>query len=177
MTDPEGVDDVIDELKHDHENISALFTQLVDIPPGDTDRKQLLDELTVELIRHLIVEENYLYPAVRKCLTDGDRIADDALATHAGVEELLKELEDRDASDRDFDQLVTVLRNEMTAHIGDEGHIVFAQLRRDCPEDERKELGERVRKARPSAGPASASDVGPGAGLVDRIRAAHGDRS
>lgn len=168
--------DVIEELADVHQQIQALFKELLEEAPGAELRKRLLDRLTVELVRYLDQEEAFLHPAVRRFLTDGDRISADDLASHGRIEDLLRELEARDADDPDFDQLVTVLRNEAVAHIDDVHHTVFAPLRQDSPPSTREELGDRFRRARESTDAYPPSALTPGTGLVDRAHDPHGPR-
>lgn len=172
--------DVIAELTADHREVDELFEQIASAPPGGPDRKKLVDAVTVELVRHSVAEEMHLYPAVREHLEEGDALADKELADHARVEELLKELEGREASDEDFDRLLRELRTEVTAHVDDEENHLFTQLRSACHPYVLENLGEKVRDAKktapprphpsaPSTPPANKL-LAPGLGLVDRAR-------
>ncbi|PBC80238.1 Hemerythrin HHE cation binding domain-containing protein [Streptomyces sp. 2224.1] len=172
--------DVIAELTTDHREVEELFEQFSDAPPGGEDRKRLVDALTIELVRHSVAEEAYLYPAVREHLEDGDALADKELADHARVEQLLNDLERREATDEDFDQLVRELRSEVTAHVDDEENNLFTRLRNGVHPYVLEELGDKVRQAKKSAPtrphPAAPSTppanklLAPGLGLVDRVR-------
>ncbi|KOG42314.1 hemerythrin domain-containing protein [Streptomyces decoyicus] len=172
--------DVIAELTTDHREVDDLFAQFDDAPPGSEARKQLMDALTIELVRHSVAEEQYLYPAVREHLEEGDVLADKELEDHARVERLLKDLQQRDAGDLDFDRLVVKLRTEVTAHVDDEGNYLFTQLRNGVHPYVLEELGDKIRQAKktaptrphpaaPSTPPANKL-LAPGLGLVDRVR-------
>jgi hypothetical protein len=76
--------DVIEELTTDHREVDGLFGQIQAATAGTSERRLLLDQLTIELVRHSVAEEQHLYPAH---LTGGDAIADDELADHAHREE------------------------------------------------------------------------------------------
>ncbi|MFJ6752079.1 hemerythrin domain-containing protein [Streptomyces sp. NPDC091266] len=172
--------DVIAELTTDHREVDLLFDQIDAAPPGRVERKKLLDALIVELVRHSVAEELHLYPAVREHLEEGDALADKELADHARVEQLLKDLEGRDASDENFERLVRELRTEVTAHVQDEEDHLFAQLRDGVHPYVLERLGGKVRDAKktaptrplpgtPSTPPANKL-LAPGVGLVDRAR-------
>lgn len=172
--------DVIAELTTDHREVLDLFDQIEEIAPGAQERKRLADRLTIELVRHSVAEEMYLYPAVRQHLTDGDALADKEIADHSRVEQLLKDLEGRDVDDRDFNSLLVKLRTEVTAHIKDEESRLFVQLRAACTPDDLVKLGDKIRTAKklaptrphphaPTTPPANKL-LAPGAGLVDRAR-------
>lgn len=172
--------DVIEELTGDHRELDRLFEQIEAAAAGSPERKRLVDQVTIELVRHSVAEEEYLYPAVRRHLPDGDATADKEIADHGTVERLLKDLEGRDAGASDFDVLVRKLKTEVTSHVRDEETNLFPRLRRACDKEALHELGEKVRSAKKTAptrphpgAPDNASALkllAPGAGLVDRAR-------
>lgn len=172
-------DDVIAELTTDHKEVQELFSQYESTPPGSDRRKRLADEITIELVRHSVAEEEHLYPAVREHLDGGDALADREIADHSRIERLLKDLEGREP-DLDFDRLMVQLRTEVTAHIGDEENSLFPQLRTAVHSFILESLGNKVREAKktaptrphPSAPttPPANKLLAPGLGLVDRAR-------
>ncbi|KPC60255.1 hemerythrin domain-containing protein [Streptomyces chattanoogensis] len=172
--------DVIAELTTDHKEVHDLFVQFESTPPGSAHRKRLVDEITIELVRHSVAEEQHLYPAVREHLEGGDALADREIADHSRIEQLLKDLEGREPDDLDFDRLMVKLRTEVTAHADDEEKNLFIQLRNGVHPFVLESLGNKVREAKktaptrphpsaPSAPPANKL-LAPGLGLVDRAR-------
>ncbi|MEW2437333.1 hemerythrin domain-containing protein [Streptomyces caniferus] len=169
--------DVIAGLTTDHREVDDPFAQLDDAPVGGEDRKRLVDSVTIELVRHSVAEEQYLYPAVREHLEGGDALADKELEDHARVERLLNDLQQREATDEDFDRLVRELRTEVTAHVDDEENNLFTQLRKGVHPYVLEELGrqdppgeeDRTHPAAPST-PSANKLLAPGMGLVDRVR-------
>jgi hemerythrin superfamily protein len=172
--------DVIEELTTDHREVDDLFEQIQAATAGSPERRLLLDQLTIELVRHSVAEEQHLYPAVREHLTGGDAIADKELDDHARVEELLEDLQQRGADDLNFEVLIAGLKTEVTAHVRDEEDNLFVSLRQACTAEVLQDLGEKVRRAkktaptRPHPGapdtPPANKVLGPGVGLVDRVR-------
>ena len=173
-------EDVIAELTADHRAVEALFSRFEGTPPGSDARRRLADELTIELVRHAVVEEEYLYPAVREHLEHGDALADREVADHERVERILKELEGREPGDLDFDRLMVKVRTEVTAHVRDEETALFPRLREEVHSFVLESLGRRVHEAKktaptrphpsaPSTPPANKL-LAPGLGLVDRAR-------
>ena len=59
--------------------------------PGN--RRELVEHVITELVRHSAGEEQYLYPTARRVLPDGEQVADHELKQHAQAEEVMKELE------------------------------------------------------------------------------------
>ncbi|WP_455354763.1 hemerythrin domain-containing protein [Streptomyces sp. SYSU K217416] len=171
---------VIEELTTDHREVEALFSQIESLPMGDPKRRQLADELTMELVRHAVAEEEHLYPAVRRFVDDGDDMADKELADHGEVERMLKELEDCRPDDARFDALVGRLKSAVTAHVADEEDRLFVLLAEACSADALRQLGEKVRAAKESAPtrphpsaphtPPANKLLAPGLGMVDRAR-------
>ncbi|AZQ32746.1 hemerythrin domain-containing protein [Streptomyces cyaneochromogenes] len=171
---------VIDELVTDHREVEEFFGRIEALPSGDKDRKLHADQATMELVRHSVAEEAYLYPAVREYVAGGDAIADKEIDDHSAAERIMKDLEGCDADDPEFDRLVGMLMSEVRSHIADEEENLFPRLRAVCPPDTLDDLGDKVRQAKklaptrphpyaPDKPPANKL-LAPGAGLVDRLR-------
>lgn len=172
--------DVIEELTSDHREVDELFSRFEDTPPGSEHRKRLADEITIELVRHSVAEEQHLYPVVREHLEGGDALADREIAEHGRIEQLLKDLEGRAPDDLHFDRLMVKLRTEVRAHVDDEENHVFIQLRKGVHPFVLESLGTKIREAKKSAPtrphpslpstPQTNKLLAPGLGLVDRAR-------
>ncbi|OZV75552.1 hemerythrin [Micromonospora echinospora] len=182
MTNPEAMAgrDVIDVLTADHREVEALFVELESRQGAPEHRRQLVDVVIAELVRHSVAEEAYVYPAARKALPDGDRIADHEISEHADAERTMKDLESVDPSDPRFDQLLTHLTSTIRHHVQDEETDLFPRLRAACAHEELVELADKVTAAKriaPTRPHPAAPDrppanklLAPGAGLVDRMR-------
>lgn len=170
---------VIDVLMHDHREVEQMFGELTSTT-DPSERRRIADDVTIELVRHSVAEEMYLYPAVRRHVPDGDSIADKEISEHAEVERVLKELEKTDSDKADFETLVRRLVGDVTAHIQEEEGELFPRLAEHSTPDDLLELGDQVQSAKgraPTRPHPSAPDrpplnklLAPGAGLVDRIR-------
>ncbi|MEV6737118.1 hemerythrin domain-containing protein [Streptomyces sp. NPDC051104] len=171
---------VINELMTDHREVEELFGRIEALPPGDKNRKVYADQAVMELVRHSVAEEAYLYPAVRQFLPDGDAMADKELEDHAKAEQIMKDLERHEADDPEFDRLIGMLMTEIRSHVADEEGNLFPRLGETASAEALDELGDKVRRAKqtaPTRPHPSAPDkppanklLAPGAGLVDRIR-------
>jgi len=171
---------VITELMADHREVEELFAQIEAQPVDHPRRRELADRLTAELVRHSMAEEMHLYPVVREHVDAGGALADRELAEHAGVEQMLKDLETLHAHDPRFNDIVAKLKFEVVGHAREEERELFPRLAGACSRERLDELGRLVRRARekaptrphpflPGAAPAKTL-LTPGAGLVDRIR-------
>lgn len=171
---------VIEELTTDHREVQSLFDRIQALPRDDQQRRDLADEMTIELVRHAVAEETYLYPAVREHVADGGALADKELEDHARVEELLKDLEGSEPGEDAFDTTMARLVATVNEHIEDEEGRLLPLLQAACTPALLNELGEKVRQAKKTAPtrphpaapdkPPANKLLGPGAGLVDRAR-------
>lgn len=171
---------VVDELITDHREVEELFSKLETLPRGDRRRKELVEHATIELVRHSVAEEAYLYPAVREHVSGGDALADREIEDHSKVEQLLKDLESLEADAPSFDELTGELMREVREHVADEEKNLFPRLAQSTDREQLLDLGEKVRRAKktaptrphpgmPSEPPANKL-LAPGAGMVDRVR-------
>jgi hemerythrin superfamily protein len=95
-------DDITIELTKDHNELREMFGKLRAGAFGD-ERREVVREMTTELVKHSVSEEVHLYPLIRKILPDGDELADKELEEHAEVERALKELEKLEPSDARYE--------------------------------------------------------------------------
>jgi hemerythrin superfamily protein len=175
--------DVIEILVHDHREVEEMFGELESLRGAATDeekarRKDLTDQVTIELVRHSVAEEVLVYPKVEKKVSAEQ--AEHAREEHAEAEETLARLEKLDADDPDFDDELATLMAEIRHHIEDEEGQMFAQMREVIDEDELRKLGERVeafKKVAPTHPhphvpntAAARTAAGPAASLFDRMR-------
>jgi hypothetical protein len=122
----------------------------------------------------------YVYPAMRKHLPDGAAAVEHDTEEHKELEVTMKELEAVDAADPRFDELLRQLQAILADHIADEEQDQFPQLRARVPRAELVEIAQKVESAKKLAPtrphPAAPNNpvfhklVGPGVGLVDRLR-------
>lgn len=133
-----------------------------------------------ELVRHSVAEEQFLYPAVRGWLPDGDRIADHEIAEHAEAERVMKDLEGMESADPRFGALLAELIEDIRHHGHDEERDLLPRLSSWCSPEELRDLGAQVLRAKQAAPtrphpatpdtPPANLIIDPGAGLIDRLR-------
>lgn len=179
MTDARSDRDVVDVLTADHREVTDLIAEIWATTDPER-RRDLADMVIAELVRHSVAEEMHVYPVMRKHLPDGEQAVKHDTEEHKQIERTLKDLEGVDPSDARFTELVRSLQATLADHISDEENEQFPQLRARVPAEKLVELAGKVEmakklaptRAHPSA-PNSAlfhKMVGPGVGLVDRLR-------
>jgi hemerythrin superfamily protein len=171
--------DVVEVLTADHRDVTALIQEIWTVK-DPMIRRDLTDTAISELVRHAVAEEMYVYPAMRKYLDDGDKAVEHDVSEHKELEEAMKTLEDVDVSSLEFDTHLRHLESVLADHVQDEESEQFPELRRKVPASELEELAGKVEMAKklaptrphPSAPNSEAFHklVGPGVGLVDRLR-------
>jgi hemerythrin-like domain-containing protein len=171
--------DVVDILTTDHRQMLELIAEI----EGTTDpegRRDLADTVIAEIMRHAVAEEMYVYPAIEEHLPNGREEVEHDKEEHQEITELLKKLEGADASEPRFMDLVRELESNLRHHVDDEETDQFPKLRAHIPVDRLVELGGKVETAkklaptRPHPGAPHSElfhkTLGPGVGLVDRLR-------
>jgi hemerythrin superfamily protein len=171
--------DVVDVLTSDHRDVTALIGEIWTVR-DPMMRRDLTDTAISELVRHAVAEEMYVYPAMRKHLPDGDKSVEHDVEEHKQLERAMKQLEALDVSSAEFDERLRELETVLADHVQDEETEQFPELRRQIPHEELVELAGKVETAkklaptRPHPGAPNSELfhklVGPGVGLVDRLR-------
>ena len=175
--------DVIEILEHDHREVEEMFAELESLRGAATEkelerRKELTENVTIELVRHSVAEEVLVYPKVEDKVSEEE--VEHAREEHAEAEETLQRLEKLDADDPAFDDELATLMEEIRHHIEDEEGQMFAQMRQVIDADELRTLGARVeafKKVAPTRPhpnvpntPLARTAAGPAASLFDRMR-------
>jgi iron-sulfur cluster repair protein YtfE (RIC family) len=171
--------DLVDAVLADHRALARLLDDVA--ASGDArNRRELAERAIAELARHWAAEEQVMYPAVRRGLPDGEAVAGRGLARHADGEQLMKRIQQADATTPEFDELVDRLVGEVGEHLRTEEAEVLPGLRAGCSAEELADLGRKfefARKVAPTRPHPAAPDTppanrvtGPGMALVDRVR-------
>jgi len=179
MTTSQSGRDVVDVLTSDHRDVTALIGEIWSVR-DPMIRRDLTDTAISELVRHAVAEEMYVYPAMKKYLPDGEKSVQHDIEEHKELEATMKRLEAVDVSGAEFDDALRKLETVLADHVRDEEAEQFPELRRQIPRTELTELAGKVETAkklaptRPHPGAPNSELfhklVGPGVGLVDRLR-------
>ncbi|MCW2525892.1 MAG: Hemerythrin cation binding domain protein [Pseudonocardiales bacterium] len=175
--------DVIEILVHDHREVEEMFIELeglvgIDDEASRQRRKDLVDQATIELVRHSVAEEAEVYPRVKERVSDAE--AERAKQEHAEAELTMKRLESLRPGDVMFDKQLAMLMREIREHVAEEEGEMFPHMRSIFTQEELVEMGakvERVKKMAPTRPHPSAPDqppgdkiLGPVTGMFDRMR-------
>ena len=144
--------DAIVILKEDHKKIKKLFREFQDAGDDAVAAKGgIVKRIIAELTVHTYLENEVMYPEVRKLLPD---LEDDVLESyeeHHVADVLCAELDVMDAGDERFDAKTTVLIENVTHHIDEEEQDWFPQVREGLGRKQLQELGARMNDLRKKA--------------------------
>jgi hypothetical protein len=146
------MEDAFDVLAEDHEEIRQVLSELEKGPTAATGatedqlmlRKIMTEELIIETAKHVEVERRYVCPAVREHVDGGSRLADRAICQQIEVGELLSELDKRDASDPEFENLLSAFTKMGLEYFDFEERHIWPRLSAALTRNQASELGCKV---------------------------------
>lgn len=119
--------DAIALLKADHEAVSQLFAEY-EKTRSLPNKKALVTELCTALSVHVQIEEEIFYPAVKAALKD-KLLVPEAMVEHAGVKDLIAQLEGIQPDDEMYDAKVKVLSEYVKHHVKEEHSEMFPKAK------------------------------------------------
>jgi hemerythrin superfamily protein len=144
--------DAIVILKDDHKQIRRLFGQFEKAGEDATQAKgRIVEQIIEALTVHTYLENEVMYPEVRKLLPD---LEDDVLESyeeHHVADILCAELHTMKPDDERFDAKTTVLIENVTHHIEEEEQDWFPQVRQGLGRKQLQEIGARMNDLRADA--------------------------
>lgn len=117
--------DAIRMLKDDHKKVKGLFEEFEKAEQGSAKRR-IVRATIGELRVHAEIEEEILYPALRKALAEEGKV-DEAEEEHHVMKLLLAELEKMRPGGERYDAKYTVLSESVKHHIEEEESDIFPE--------------------------------------------------
>ncbi|MGH7183373.1 MAG: hemerythrin domain-containing protein [Nitrospiraceae bacterium] len=111
-------------LKADHKKVKALFADFEDATARK--REDIAQSAIQELEVHAELEEELIYPAIRKGI-DEDQVMNEAKEEHHLVHVLIAELKELDPTDETFAAKFIVLGELVKHHVKEEEGEMFPQ--------------------------------------------------
>lgn len=144
--------DAITLLKQDHKNVKKLFREFKAAGDDATTRKRdLVAKIIEELTIHTYIENEIMYPEVRKLVPD---IEDDILESyeeHHVADVLCMELFTMSPENDHYVAKTTVLIENVEHHIKEEEDEWFPKVREALGRKELSEIGARMLEAKKKA--------------------------
>ena len=169
---------VVDLISREHRELLALCEELTADGTDAARRRSIAQVLSAGLSRHLSAEEQYLYPAVRTTVPDGDTLVQREIAEDRALLEALRLLEA--AGDDNRESRARDVGRRLARHSEAAAGELFPLLLRMAPVEDLIRLGNRVELAeeaaptRPHPGtpatPPWNKVVDPAVAVVDKMR-------
>jgi hemerythrin-like domain-containing protein len=136
--------DAISLLEEDHKKVKKLLTDLDSTTErGVKTREELFTKVKQELQVHEAIEEEIFYPALKEHLKAKDLVLE-AYEEHNVVDMVMKEIEGVAYDDETWGAKLTVMKENVEHHIGEEEDEMFKQARQVFSTEELADLGERM---------------------------------
>lgn len=180
--------DVFEVLGRDHTEVKRMLAELEAgtsraVPEGESRlqlRKKMVEELIIEESKHEAVEEEYFWPAVRRLVPDGERLADEAVEQEQAAKHVLHDLLGKDPTDAGFEDLLSTFTADGREHIEFEEVQVWPKLRVVITAEEAEELGRKLEEGKKMAPtrphphtppkPGILKSAGPAVAAADKLR-------
>ena len=141
---------VLDIIKQEHREVSALFDQAKKCDPDDDRIHELATEIEEKLSTHLAIEERLFYAQLRSRAEEQDEKVDmfEAYTEHAAARSLMYMLNSGRKPDEKFKAELQVLGENVAHHVKEEESTVFGIARDYLDNDELEAIGEAWEKAK-----------------------------
>ncbi len=141
-TDERATDtDILDTLKHEHEAVRELLSNLQDAESA-AQRQGLVREIAAALVPHSVAEEKVVYEAVI-ALSDEQAQRDgyEGELEHKWAAKTLERLQGiSDATSSEHKATAKVLRELVEHHIKEEEHNIWRDVRKHCSNEDRARM-------------------------------------
>ena len=133
MTTPRAPADACSLLDADHRAVKKLFKEFEPLAESKAKtapakRRQLADQICLELRVHAQIEEEIFYPALRAAVKAED-LLDEAEVEHASAKDLIAQIRDGDENDSKWCAKVIVLGEYIDHHVKEERNEIFVKAR------------------------------------------------
>jgi hemerythrin-like domain-containing protein len=173
--------DAIQLIKKDHATVERLFKRFerADDREKHAEMKRIVRKVVKELSVHAAIEEQALYPALRRAEEGAEDEVLEALEEHHLVKLTLLEIDKMSPKDERYGAKMSVLIENVRHHVDEEEHEVLPRLRRALSREELRDLGSTLavlKRAAPTRPHPGAPDTPPGNYLAGAMASVY-DRS
>lgn len=119
--------DALALLKADHEAVSEMFAEY-EKTRSLPNKKALVAQICEALSVHAQIEEEVFYPAVKAALKD-KLLVPEATVEHAGMKDLIAQLEGIEPDGEMYDAKVKVLSEYVKHHVKEEQNEMFPKVK------------------------------------------------
>jgi hemerythrin-like domain-containing protein len=126
--------DAIAMLKADHQKVRDLFQQY-EAMRDPSAKREVAEQVFIELETHAQLEENVFYPAVNEETEDGPALVKESLEEHETMKHLIQELRSMGPDPSEFDAKFRALLQNVEHHVAEEEAAMFPLAEEELEED------------------------------------------
>jgi len=127
-------DDAIAMLKEDHRRVCDFF-QEYEAARDPRAKREIAEEVCVELETHAQLEEHIFYPTVNEETEEGPALVKDSLDEHETMKHLIQDLRTMGPDSKAFDAKFTELRRCVEHHVEEEERQMFPLAEEELAEE------------------------------------------
>jgi len=132
-------------LKDDHVKVLGILDELLSLDDNDSYRDVLIDQVRDELIPHARAEEAVFYNSMRAVSSDNSEVMH-GYKEHIEAESVLRLLQVKDATNMDWKETATKLKESLEHHIEEEESKIFAEAKTMFSDEEVEMMGKAFLK-------------------------------
>ncbi len=136
---------IFKELRKEHDLQRDIIGKLLKTNGDSEERKELYDELKIQLEEHAKFEERYFY----KQLLNSDVMQEKArhsIAEHKELDDFIEKLDETDISSPSWIATAKKLEHRLEHHLDEEEHEFFQLAGKVLTKEQKEELGKKYRK-------------------------------
>lgn len=134
--------DAVSLLRADHKLVNDLFEQF-EKARSSAKKRQLVQQICLELTVHAQIEEEIFYPEVQAALKDKELVPE-AKVEHQSIKDLIAAVQGVEPDGPDYDAKVTVMGEWVKHHVKEEQNEMFPKAKKSRLD--LVELGERLQQ-------------------------------
>jgi hemerythrin-like domain-containing protein len=122
-------------LDSDHRKVKKMFKEYETLTESRAagaaqKRRELAEEICMELTVHAQIEEEIFYPGLRQAFKEADiEMLEEAEVEHASAKDLIAQIREASNVDDKFDAKVIVLGEYIDHHVKEERNEIFVKAR------------------------------------------------
>ena len=138
-----------DLLKQDHREAESLMAQLEKASgqSNGASYRPIFEQLQTALYKHMMVEEEIFYPAVKGADDLEDQVVE-AYDEHAEVKALLAQMNELDPATPEFQDALTTMKAGIEHHVAEEEGEMFPTAEQELGAARMEELGVLIEKSK-----------------------------
>jgi hemerythrin-like domain-containing protein len=140
---------ILDIIKQEHREVSALLDQAEKLEPDDRKMKTLAVEVEQKLSTHMAIEERLLYSRL-KSESEDDDVVDvyEGYTEHDVAKHLIELLQNGRPSAEKFKAEFQVLSEAVKHHVSEEESTIFGIAKKQLNREELETLGKKWEAAK-----------------------------